>query len=245
MSEAGFLFWVNVIIPILIAPIYFVMSYYVKKIKPLRLLIMGEKTYQYAFWAFFFFGLFLISRPLQILLGGDPAPLIISSIREFIMIGLFSPCIAVGVINQIFYDSDLPSGISRSIFFFCIILASIFVFFNIKAIGGAHLIFEYNFLGYNVKAYDGNWFLALNDQSKFVPFLFVIRSISPLLVLLLSSILALWKSVVFPKDSIYSNLPKKFYLEGFSLLIFSISILFTGIMAYFWNFQNQWYYLGA
>ena len=238
------LFIVNVLIPILIAPIYFVLARYIRKIKPLRLLIMGEKTYQYAFWIFLLFGIFFLGRPFQILLGGHPVPLIVSSIREFIMIGLLTPCVLAGLLNQLFYDSEFPEYISNSIFGFCILLGIIFVYCNIKSIGGSHQIFEYHFLGMNVIANDGNWFMSGNNK-KYLIFLFAIRLISPVILMLGISILAFLKASIYPKNSLYSNLPMKYFLEGLAVLIFVISILFTGVMAYVWNFQTQWYYFGA
>lgn len=238
------IFIFNVLIPILVTPIYFVLAAYIRKIKPLRLLIMGEKTYQYAFWIFLLFGLFFLGRPFQILLGGHPSPLIISSIREFIMIGLITPCVLAGLLNQLFYDSEFPGYISGIIFGICILLGVAFVYCNIKSVGGSHQIFEYNFLGVNITANDGNWFLT-DGNKKYLIFLFIIRLISPVILMFLVGILAIWKAIIFPKNSLYANLPTKYFLEGLAVLIFVLSILFTGIMAYFWKYQTQWYYFGA
>jgi two-component system response regulator YesN len=235
------LFLVNVVLPFLVAPIYFILAFYIRKIKPLRLLIMGEETYHYAFWIFFLFGLFFLGRPFQILFGPHPMPFIISSLREFIMIGLITPCVVSGILNQIYYDSDFPKIIIRFIFTFCILLGVVFVYANFKSINGSHLIFEYKFL----KAYDGNWFSPKNINSVYLILLFAIRLIAPFLLMLSVGILAILKAISFPKDSLYHNLPKKYFLEGLAIIIFSMSVVFTGIMAYFWNFQTQWYYLGA
>lgn len=228
----------------MVTPIYFVLASYTRKIKPLRLLIMGEKTYQYAFWIFFLFGLFFLGRPFQILLGGHPAPLIVSNIREFIMIGLLTPCVLAGLLNQLFYDSEFPSYISHTIFGFCILIATAFVYCNIKSIGGSHQIFQYNFLGMNITANDGNWFFTDSNKTYLI-FLFIIRLISPVILMFGVGIFAIWKSMTFKEGSLYSNLPKKYFLEGIAVLIFVISMLSTGIMSYFWRFQTQWYYLGA
>ena len=239
------LFIVNVVTPFVVAPIYFVLAFYIRKVKPLRLLIMGEETYHYAFWIFFLFGLFFLGRPFQILLGGHPLPFIISSFREFIMIGLLTPCVISGVFNQLFYDSDLPKAIVRTVFAVCIALGIVFVYCNYMSINGSHIIFEYKFSTVLVKAYDGNWFAKNNINAHYLLPLFGIRLISPVILMFLTGGFAIYKAAIFPKDSLYHNLPKKYFLEGIAILIFSVSIVFTGIMAYFWNFQTQWYYLGA
>ena len=77
----------NLFLPIIVSFLYFLMAFYLNKVKPLRLLILGEKLYNYAFFVFFLFGIYLIGRPLQIFLGH---PLLVSNIREFIMIGMLN-----------------------------------------------------------------------------------------------------------------------------------------------------------
>ncbi|MCP4481293.1 MAG: hypothetical protein GY817_00485 [bacterium] len=235
------LLFINVIIPLIVSPIYLVLAFYVKRIKPLRLLIMGEDTYNYAFWIFLLFGIFFLGRPFQVLLGPHPFPFLISSIREFIMIGLLTPCVVSGVLNQVYYDSDFPKVIIQFVFTFCILLGFLFIFANFKSINGSHLIFDYKIF----TAYDGNWFAEKESNSVYLVLLFAIRLIAPVLLMFAIGIFAIYKSITFPKDSLYHNLPKKYFLEGLAILIFSASVIFTGIMAYFWSLQTQWYYFGA
>src|SRR5574344_315924 len=136
--SAKMLFFINVIIPIIVSSIYFIMALYIKKIKPLRVLIIGEKTYQYAFWIFFLFGLYLIGRPIQILSG---IPLIISSAREFIIISLMAPCVLLGILNHIYFDREHHFSNSKrfvfSVFSFCLILGISFIYFNVSSIAGS------------------------------------------------------------------------------------------------------------
>ncbi|MDR0676231.1 MAG: hypothetical protein LBF97_04225 [Elusimicrobiota bacterium] len=236
----------NIFIPILVAFIYFIMSFYIKKIQPLRVLIIGEKTYSYAFWIFFSFGLFLIGRPIQILCGNHPAPLIISNIREFIMIAFLAPCVLLTILNQFFFDQEHHFTNSKrfifSIFAFCILLGIFFIYVNITSIAGSREVFKYNILNLEIIGFDGNWFFGGHKNFKY---LFIIRLISPIFIMLISGILIFYKAFTYPANSIYQNLPKKFFLLGFSILIFIIFLLATGLLAYFNKSQTQWYYLGG
>jgi hypothetical protein len=245
MNDSFFQISINVIIPIITACIYFIMAIYIKKIAPLRSLITGQKTYKYGFLVFLLFSLFLIGRPLQILLGSHPLPLIISSIREFIMIGLLTPVILIGVLNHLYYDQEISHKITYSIFGYSIILGILFILTNIITINGSIEIFRYKFLGIDIIAHDGMWFRPENPNANLVPILFIIRLINPFLAVISVGILSFYKAIKFPKESIYKNLPKKYTLQGIALILFGMLMLVTGIMAALFGIQNQWYYLGA
>lgn len=242
-TDVSFLF--NVIMPIIIAGIYFVMARYIKIIAPMRFLITGKEVYQYKFWAFIFFGIFLLGRPLQILLGPHPFPLIISSIREFIMIAIVVPCLISGMMYHIFYNKKIDKRVSRYVFLLGFILGCMFIVFNFISINGSREFILGNFFGYVIKGFDGGWFLASNINKDFVRRLFFIRLVDPVILLLLASVISFWRAKFFPKDSMYGNFPKKYMLEGLALFLFSVSLLLTGFVSMFWGVQSQWYYLGA
>ncbi|HRY29730.1 MAG TPA: hypothetical protein P5079_06785, partial [Elusimicrobiota bacterium] len=88
--DSFFPLFVNFVLPILAGLVYFAMARYVHHIGPMRTLITGQLTYQGAYWGFLFFGIYLASRPLQIL-APHPWPLIVNNVREFFMIALFGP----------------------------------------------------------------------------------------------------------------------------------------------------------
>src|SRR4051812_26589979 len=73
----------NVALPICAGISFFALAKYVTHIAPMRQLVTGELTYKGAVWGFAFFGAYLISRPLQVLLGPYPMPLVINQVREF------------------------------------------------------------------------------------------------------------------------------------------------------------------
>ncbi len=235
-------FFYNIIVPIFVSLIYFVLALYTKKIKPLRFFILGEKTYQTAFWIFLVFAIFLLGRPFQILSGNETITLIVSQVREFLMISILSPFLLVGILTHVFYDSRKIKNMAAFSFIFCLLLGFIYVYFNFKSINGIHFIFETKLFGVNIKAFDGNWF---GKNNKYLPILFLIRIISPVLIFIFASMVAIFKAVTYPKNGLYNNLPKKYFLEGIAIMIFVLSMFSTGMMAYFWNFQSQWYYLGA
>ena len=60
--------FVNVALPIMAGIVYFALARYVKHIGPMRTLVTGKMTYDGAYWGFLLLGLYLASRPLQILL---------------------------------------------------------------------------------------------------------------------------------------------------------------------------------
>lgn len=240
-----FSFFVNVLLPIITACIYFLMARYIKHIAPLRLLITGEKTYQYGFWVFLLFGIFLIGRPLQILIGPHPFPFIVSSIREFVMIGLLTPVILIGCINHLFYDTPISPKIPISIFSVSITLGLAFVIINAVVINGSHPVAVYDVWGMQWTANDGSWFLPDNPYKNLLPLLFLIRLVDPVIMMIGASAVSLWRARTFPTDSVYTNLPRKYVLQGIALVLFACSLLFTGYMAMKWNMQSQWYYMGA
>ncbi|MCB4757718.1 MAG: hypothetical protein LHV69_11940 [Elusimicrobia bacterium] len=89
--------FLNIVIPLLSGMVYFALARYVRHIGPVRTLVTGKLTYDSAYYGFIFFGVYLATRPLQILLGPHPMPLIINIIREFFMIGLFGPAVTVAM----------------------------------------------------------------------------------------------------------------------------------------------------
>src|SRR4051812_19261067 len=136
-----FVIFFNIGVPVLAGVVYFALARYVKHIGPMRTLVTGKLTYDGAYWGFLILGAYLATRPLQILLGPHPMPLIINCIREFIMIGLFGPAVTVAMLSLVLGSANVPKILVRGLFAFGLILATLFVIVNRKAIDGSEVIF--------------------------------------------------------------------------------------------------------
>lgn len=245
MSEFFHIFF-NVAVPVLAGFVYFMLARYVKHIGPLRTLVTGKLTYDGAYWGFLILGAYLATRPLQILLGPHPAPLIVNSIREFVMIGLFGPAVTVAMLSLVLGSNSVPKILVRALFGFGLVLATLFVIVNRKAIGGSEVIFMMG----NWPAYDGVWFHGADrTPSSLMPILFLIRLVDPVLLVFGAGVLVLWHGYNYPieKKMLYDNMPRKLYFMGAACIAFSLSMLSVGLLYLFAHIPNQWwiYYLGA
>jgi len=235
--------FINVAVPVLAGIVYLALARYVKHIAPLRTLVTGKLTYDGAYWGFLFLGIYLASRPLQILLGPHPMPLIINSLREFLMLGFFGPAVTVAMLSLVLGSSNVPKPLIRFLFALGIAIAVVFVFINVKAIGGSEVIFMMG----DWPAYDGMWFK--NQPSLPMALLFGLRLIDPVLLVFGVGTLVLWHAYNYPleKRMLYDNMPKKLYLMGSACYAFSLSMLSVGFLYLFAHIPNQWwiYYVGA
>src|ERR1700689_5788626 len=167
----------NIALPLCAGMTFFALARYSSHIAPMRILVTGEKTYKGAAWGFAFFGAYLATRPLQILLGPYPTPLLINCVREFCMMALFAPAVFVAMMSLCFGSDRIPRKLIYGIFVLGFLLGLAFVALNARAIGGSEVIFR---LG-SYPAYDGVWFKSDNPQSQaLMSILFVIRFIDPL-----------------------------------------------------------------
>ena len=238
--------FINIIVPLISGLVFFALAKYVKHIGPLRHFTAGKETYDHAFWGFITFGIYLASRPLQILLGPHPIPLIVNNIREFFMIGIFAPSIFIAIYGLAYGGENIKKWMRWVIYGICILLAMVFVFINIRAIGGAEEIFRIA----NYPAYDGMWFKNMTpERAKLMAVLFVCRVTSPVLVLAIGATIALSRAFHYPEErkKLYSNMPKKLILTGIGTYLFSISMLTVGFVWLLGKIPNQWwgYYVGA
>jgi two-component system response regulator YesN len=236
----------NIGVPVLAGLVYFALARYVRHIGPMRTLVTGKLTYTGAYWGFLLLGGYLASRPLQILLGPHPMPLIVNCLREFLMIGFFGPAVTVAMLSLVVGSANVPKILVRTLFGIGIVLATLFVWVNVKAIGGSELIF---YVG-NLPAYDGVWFKGLDSPSgHLMPLLFILRLIDPVLMVFGAGVLVLWHGYNYPveKKMLYDNMPKKLYYMGAACLAFSLSMLSVGLLYVFAHIPNQWwiYYVGG
>lgn len=236
----------NVGVPVLAGILYFMLARYVKHIGPMRTLVTGKLTYDGAYWGFLILGAYLATRPLQILMGPHPAPLIVNCIREFVMMGLFGPAVTVAMLSLVIGSANVPKILVRVLFGLGLVLATLFVVINRKAIGGSEIIFMMG----SWPAHDGVWFHGgPGGPSGLMPLLFLIRLLDPVMLVFGAGVLVLWHGYNYPieKKMLYDNMPKKLYYMGAACLAFSISMLSVGLLYLFAHIPNQWwiYYLGA
>jgi hypothetical protein len=241
----GWLIFSNLALPICAGITFFALARYVLLIAPMRTLVTGELTYKGASWGFAFFGLYLITRPLQILLGPHPMPLVINSVREYCMMGLFAPAVFVAMMSLCFGADRIPKSLIAGIFGVANALAILFLVLNAHAIGGSEEIFRVG----HVVAYDGVWFDNPDPRAKtLMSILFLVRFIDPLFYLLLAGVIVYRHARHYPeaRRAVYDNMPKKLYLLSAAVFAFPVSMLATGALV-FAGIPNQWwvYYLGA
>ncbi len=237
--------FLNVLLPVLAGLTYFAMAKYVKRIGPMRTLIAGELTYQGAYLGFLIFGVYLASRPLQILMP-HPWPLIVNNIREFLMICVFGPAVFVAMMSLVFGAERISRKFLIVTFSAGIILALVFMITNIFAIGGSEVIFRAG----KLTAYDGLWFKNPElDARELMRILFIVRLLDPVIIVFAAGSIVLWHARHYPADkkAFYDNMPKKLFLLGMSCYMFSLSMLSVGILFLVAHIPNQWwiYYMGA
>jgi two-component system response regulator YesN len=241
----GWAILVNVALPVCAGITFFALAKSSTHIAPMRQLVTGELTYKGAMWGFAFFGVYLISRPLQILLGPYPMPLVINEVREFCMMALFGPAVFVAMMSLCFGSDRLPQKIVVGIFALGMALGLAFVVLNARAMGGTEVIFR--IAGY--PAYDGIWFKKTNPEGQELMWiLYGIRLIDPVLLLMLAGVIVFRHARHYPsgKRAVYDNMPKKLYLLSAAVFAFPVSMLITGFLVLI-GIPNQWwiYYLGA
>ena len=236
----------NIALPLCAGITFFALARYALHIAPMRTLVTGEKTYKGAAWGFAFFGAYLVTRPLQILLGPHPMPLLVNSVREFCMMALFAPAVFVAMMSLCFGSDRIPKKLIYGIFTLGFALGLVFVSLNVRAIGGSEVIFR---LG-TYPAHDGVWFKTQDlHRQALMSILFVVRFIDPLFLLLLAGVIVFRHARHYPADkrAVYDNMPKKLYFLSAAVFAFPVSMLITGILVLFFKVPNQWwiYYLGA
>lgn len=246
LMEGFFPVFVNVVVPVLAGIVFFALARYVRHIAPLRTLVTGQLTYSAAYWGFLFLGFYLATRPVQILLGPHPWPLIINNVREFLMIGLFGPAVLVACLSLVFGSHRLPKALVVGTVLFGLALAVGFMAINVFAIGGSEVIFRIG----RLTAYDGLWFKSSDAlHERLMEVLFFIRLVDPVFLVFLAGTLVFWHARHYPieKRLLYDNMPRKLTILGMACFAFSLSMLSVGLIYLVAHIPNQWwiYYLGA
>jgi hypothetical protein len=237
--------FMHVVVPLFAGLVFFAMAIYVRQIGPMRTLITGELTYQGAFWGFLFLGIYLASRPVQILFP-HPWPLIINSLREFGLIGVFGPAVFLAMMSLVFGAENIPRSAVKAVSVAGIVLALVFITANVFAIGGSAPIFKVGAW----EAHDGLWFRNPDlGQRGLMRILFVVRVIDPILLLFAAGTAVLWHGFRYPpeKKVLYDNMPRKLIILGLACYAFSFSMFAVGVLFLASHIANQWwiYYVGS
>ena len=241
-----FAIFVNVAVPVLAGVVFFALARYVRHIGPMRTLVTGKLTYDGAYWGFLLLGAYLATRPFQILLGDHPMPLVVNNVREFVMMGFFAPAVTAAMLSLVLGSANVPKALVRGLFAFGILTGVAFVAANTRAIGGSEEIFRVG----DWPAYDGKWFHGGPEgPSPWMPVLFVLRLVNPVLLVFGAGTLVLWHGYNYPveKKMLYDNMPRKLFYMGGACYAFSLSMLSVGFLYLFAHIPNQWwiYYFGA
>src|ERR1035437_852585 len=236
----------NVALPLCAGVTFLALARYASHIGPMRFLVTGEITYKGAAWGFAFFGLYLMTRPLQVLLGPHPMPSIITCIREFGMMAVFAPAVFLAMMSLCFGSDRIPKKLIVGLFALGFSLGLAYVVLETRAIHGSEIIFSIG--GY--PAYDGVWFKNPDPHSQaLISIIYVLQFIDPVFILLLSGVIVFRHARHYPeaKRLVYDNMPKKLYILSAAVFAFPLSMVIAGALIVFFHIQFLWwlYYLGA
>lgn len=230
-------------LPLLAGLIYFALAKYVRQIGPLRTLITGELTYKGAYLGFLFLGIYLASRPFQILFP-HPWPLIVNSLREFCMIAVFGPAVFLAMLSLVFGAENIPRRLIQGLIGTGILLGGVYLAANVASVGGSEPIFQVG----RLTAHDGRWWTGAHPGWG-VWVLLAVRLIDPVALLFLAGTVVLWHARTYPveKRMLYDNMPLKLYFLGSACYAFSLAMLVAGLLPFFKSGWNAWgiYYGGA
>jgi hypothetical protein len=213
-----------IVLPGLSSIIFFALAKFSRQILPMRALVANERTYRFAFWSFLLFGVYMGLRPLQVLAGPHPWPLIISTVREFLLIGFIGPSTFIALMSLCIGDEEVDWRWITGAFVFGILLAAVYCFANAKSIGGSHEIVK---LG-QLTAYDGLWYASKAKNIRiWLKIMFMIHLINPGFLFLMSGGIVLVNAVNYPigKRRIYDNMPKKLLLISTAVYVYAFAIV--------------------
>lgn len=238
------LFYINIFVPVLAGVTYFIMARSVVKYGKMRVLIFGELGYRKVYRGFLLFAIYLITRPLQNILGPHPYPMIVNSARQFFLMAVIAPAILVGIFHWAADEGEIPRTVEVAAYAVGFLMALVFILINTVAIDGAKLIVE----RHGWKLYDAVWFSSGSPRKELVLIHLIIQAISPVGYFLLAAGYVRHRRHNYPEDSVYNLLPLKWKYHEIGLIILALSFIVAGFSALIWHyFTYLWviYFSGA
>lgn len=231
--------FVHLVIPALAGITFFALAKFVKQVTPLRALVTSPQVYNSAFIAFLIFGFYCSLRTVQVVAGPHPWPLIFSTIREFLLLAIFSPALFIAMLTLCFGSERIGIGWMVTVSLFGLISAGMLCFFNASAIGGSEEIVK---LG-KLTAYDGLWFKSqTEDIEQKMKMIYWIHIVNPGFLIFAGSILLMLHAFFYPKEKkqIYDNMPKKLLLLGLAFAFYSLVFIAGSFFYGFMRLPDQW-----
>jgi hypothetical protein len=224
---------ISLFIPIIAGLVYFYMAYQVHVVSQYRKLIFGELAYKKVFWAFLMFGVYFISRPLQ-MLNPYPWPMIINSIRQFFLMAIISPAILIGIFHWVPDEKGTPRSTVFAAYFVGLCTATIFILVNSIAIHSSKVIGSFA----GLTLYDGAWFISGNKDIRLVVIHLLSQLISPVGFLFLAASYVRHKRHTHPLISVYTLLKLKWKYIEMGLVVFVIALLAAGLAAFLGSYYT-------
>ncbi|MCB4791600.1 MAG: hypothetical protein LHV68_06905 [Elusimicrobia bacterium] len=223
----------NMVLPIITACVYFFMAFQIYQYSKVRMLIVGEMAYKKVFLAFIMFGIYFLSRPFQ-MLWPHPWPMIINSVRQSFLMAIIAPSILVGIFHWVPDEKGPPASADFASYGTGLCAAIIFVLANKLAITDSKIIVT---LG-NYHIYDAVWFPEGHKYIEIVLIHLISQLISPVGFFMLAAAYVRHRRYNSKYSEVYVNLPLKWKYLEVGLLIFVVSLCFSGLAAFFGKYYT-------
>jgi len=238
------IFFVNIVVPLIAGIIYLILILELNRVSKIRKIMFGEIGYKKMFVAFLLLGIYLVTRPLQNVLGPHPWPMIVNCIRQSFLMAVIAPSILVGILHWLPDEKNPTKAIFYAAYLAGTFMALIFVLVNTIVVDGSKILADYH----GMKIYDAVWFSNGNVRAELVVIHLVSQFISPVGFLFLASAYVRHRVHNYKLSEIYNQMILKWkYLEA-GLLIFAGSIILAGFAAFFGEYYTYlWviYFIGA
>ena len=238
------IFMVNIFVPLIAGAIYLILILELNRVSKIRKIMFGEIGYQKMIVAFLLLGIYLVTRPLQNILGPYPWPMIVNCLRQSFLMAVIAPSILVGIFHWLPDEKNPTKAVVYAAYVAGAFMALIFVLVNTIVVDGSKVLAEFH----GMKIYDAVWFSKGDVRIELVVIHLVSQFISPVGFLFLASAYVRHKVHNYKLSEIYNQMILKWkYLEG-GLLIFAASIILAGFAAFFGEYYTYlWviYFIGA
>ncbi|MBN2536210.1 MAG: TRAP transporter large permease subunit [Spirochaetales bacterium] len=213
------LFFSNLIVPIITGLFFLLYFIYFIITNP-------SKAASYKYFVIFLIGfsIFLFGRPLQLMLGPHPLPLIIVNIRVFILCSIISPSIMLAA--NIFKEKK-ENNIKRNLIIcICVLLGLTYDIFNTLGTNASYILFEFT----NITAYD-NFTPSLLTPYYGREVTIGVQIITGILLFVFSLFSLIKLAPGIPLKDFIKN---KIFLINSGIIIFAISFIIGSIIKQWW-----------